>query len=122
MKYMVMVNGKYMTQVETERSACGAEHIILDEIRYGITAAQAFDAKEMKTQFFFSCMQSCELISLDELKRKSNAVKAKIDGRVSEAQAEYDRIKAQIKELQKQEQAAWYALNAAHSQRDEDAI
>ena len=111
MKYMVMVNGKYMTQVETDRSACGAEHIILDDIRYGITSAQAFDQKAMKTEHFFACFQSCEMISLDELKRMSDAAKAELDKQIEKAQSEYDEITAQIEELQKKQREAKWHLN-----------
>lgn len=111
MKYMVMVNGKYMTQVETDRSACGAEHIILDDIRYGITSAQAFDQSAMKTEHFFACFQSCEMISLDELRKMSDAAKAELDKQIAEAQREYDTIVSQIEELQKKQKEAWWHLN-----------
>lgn len=116
MKYMVMVNGKYMTQVETDRSACGAEHIILDDIRYGITSAQAFDAKAMKTNYFFECMQSCKLVSLDELKAMSAKVQAEVEEQIEVAWSEYNRIKGEIEKLNKQLRCATYALNAAKGQ------
>ena len=119
MKYMVMVNGKYMTQVETDRSACGAEHIILDDIRYGIESALAFDAKAMKTEHFNACFQSCELIGLDELKRMSTAIKAKIDSEIAGAELAYNQITTQIEALQEKQKAAWHELNRIKGQRGE---
>lgn len=74
-KYMVMVNRKFMISVEAE-SACGAEHVILDQFadsinRHGsITSAQAFGKDDMKTSTFLECMMNCETISLNELDRK----------------------------------------------------
>ena len=116
MKYMVMVNGKYMTQVETDRSACGAEHIILDDIRYGIESALAFDAESIKTQHFFDCLQSCKMVSLDEIKAMSSRVKYEVDCKIANLEEEISEIEHTIKELQAKRQDLGYKLNAAKNQ------
>ena len=116
MKYMVMVNGKYMTQVETDRSACGAEHIILDDIRYGIESALAFDAEAIKTQHFFDCLQSCKMVSLDELKIMSSRVKYEVESKIMNIEEEISEIEHTIKELQAKRKDLGYALNAAKNQ------
>lgn len=73
MKFMVMVNGKYMVSVEAE-TACAAEHVILDkwadEInKYQvISGAQAFGSDQVHTKWFWNdYMSFCETISLKEL-------------------------------------------------------
>lgn len=122
MKYMVMVNGKYMTQVETEHGAGGAERILMDDVHYGIKSALAFDAETIKTQHFVECLQACKLVSLGELRQMSAAAKAKIDSRVAAAQSELVRVQAQLEQLKQQELAARYALNSAKCEQDDDAI
>lgn len=67
MTYMVLVNGKYMVKINYEGSNCGAEHFFLDSFN-GITAAQAFDEKEIATKWFVrDYLMNAELISIDEL-------------------------------------------------------
>lgn len=70
MKFVVMVNQKYLVTVEAN-TAGGAEHKILDNIYYGIETAQAFKAEEMRTEFFMSCFEKCETISYSELMDKA---------------------------------------------------
>ena len=50
MKYMVVVNRKYIVAVEAN-SACSAEHKILDTMD-GVQDAQAFTGKELSTDTF----------------------------------------------------------------------
>ena len=50
MKYMVVVNQKYIVTVEAN-SACSAEHKILDNMD-GVQGAQAFTGKELSTDTF----------------------------------------------------------------------
>lgn len=119
MKYMVMVNGKYMTQVETDKSACGAEHIILDDICYGMVSAQAFDAKAMKTSYFNECFQSCELVSLTELKTMSEKVRSKVENEIAVARIKYEELTAKIEKLQEEQKEAYYEINRLKSQRGE---
>lgn len=69
MTYMIIVKvaGRdYLTNVEAD-SASAAEHMILDHAicgkhEYGVDAAQAFDAKMMKTDCFIGCAMSAEPI------------------------------------------------------------
>lgn len=70
MKYMVLVNQKYMVAVETEGSAAAAEHMILDNYQ-GIAGAQAFDRAALHTNYFVDVLQNAETISLSELKAMS---------------------------------------------------
>lgn len=71
MKYMVLVNRKFMIAVEHDGSNGGAEHQIIDNYN-GIQGAQAFDKDEMHTDYFSDIVQSCETISLKELKALSD--------------------------------------------------
>lgn len=74
MKYMIIarVDGlDYLTNVEAD-SMSNAEHMILDRAicgkhEYGVDAAQAFDAKAMKTDCFIGSAMSAEPISSYEL-------------------------------------------------------
>lgn len=74
MKYMIIakVDGRdYLTNVEAN-SMSAAEHIILDhgicgKHEYGVDAAQAFDAKAMKTDCFIACAMIAEPISMLDL-------------------------------------------------------
>lgn len=101
MKYMVLVNGKFFVKVEVEGSKGAAEHSILDNFD-GITGAQAFDEKDMATEWFVrDWLLNNELISMDELKEKTE--------RYTAAWSEYARTKealtskeAEIEELKKQ--------------------
>lgn len=76
MKFMVMVNSKYMVSVEAE-SLCGAEHVILD--KYSdiinrsnvIKSAQAFKHEDMgKAWFINDYFNFCETISIEALDEK----------------------------------------------------
>lgn len=71
MKFMVLVNQKYMVAVETEGSAAAAEHMILDNYQ-GIAGAQAFDRAALHTNYFVDVLQNAETISLSELKAMSD--------------------------------------------------
>lgn len=71
MKYMVLVNQKYMVAVETEGSMAAAEHMILDNYQ-GIAGAQAFDRAALHTSYFVDVLQNAETISLSELKAMSD--------------------------------------------------
>jgi len=112
MKYMVMVNNKYMTQVDIEGSACAAEHLILDDLRYGMVSALAFDSKAMGTDYFNCCFQRCEYIPFEELKRKSDAAKADYDTRLADAAQAINDISAQIKALETKRENMRLELNA----------
>lgn len=71
MKYMVWVNQKFLVTVETDGSACAAEHEILDNYQ-GIVSAQALDWDGLKTDTFAGAVLSSETISLNELKAMSD--------------------------------------------------
>ena len=91
MKYIVVVNQKYIVSVEAE-SELSAEHKILDDIYYGITGAQAFDQKSIKTDCFWGLVLGCETISFDELKKISDQYK--------EAQEHLEKREQELKEAQ----------------------
>lgn len=98
---MVMVNGKYMVQVEAE-TLLQAEHKLLDlePYRHGINAAQAFGKAEMKTGFFYDCLQTCEVISDAELARKCELVRAEIETELEKVEEERRALEQKIKALE----------------------
>lgn len=65
MKYMVVVNQKYIVMVEVN-SACSAEHKILDTMD-GVQGAQAFTGKELYTDTFQWYFENGMTVSYDEL-------------------------------------------------------
>lgn len=71
MKYMVMVNGKFMVTVDKDGSMAAAEHEILDNYD-GIQAAQAFDRAALHTNYFVDVLQYSETISTNELQQMSD--------------------------------------------------
>ena len=76
-RFMVVVNHKYIVTVEAETNG-GAEHRILDNIRHS-QSVQSFDIaeKETDTELFRDFFNTCETVSLEELKRKDReAMKA----------------------------------------------
>ena len=105
MKYMVLVNRKFMVAVEHDGSNGGAEHKILDNYQ-GIHGAQAFDQKEMHTTYFSDIVQSCETISLKELKDLSDRYEqcyhelAVAKDRVSDIDMEIERVKKLLEDLE----------------------
>lgn len=100
MKMMVMVNGKYMVQVEANTPLL-AEYKLLDEepFRHGINAAQAFSKEEMKTEFFCECLQSCAVISLAELSIKCNRVRHEVEEELEKVENERRALEEKVRAL-----------------------
>lgn len=71
MKYVVIVNNKFIVNGIESTSAGGAEHKILDNYN-GIAGAQAFALNELGTDCFAGFCESCEMISLSELKEMTD--------------------------------------------------
>lgn len=71
MKYLVVVNQKYIVSVEST-SAGGAEHVVLDSMG-GIEGAQAFGPEDIKTDLFGHYLLTCETTSLDQLAKTAEA-------------------------------------------------
>lgn len=105
MKYMVWVNQKFLVTVETDGSACAAEHEILDNYQ-GIVSAQAFDRDSMKTDVFAGAVLWSETISRDDLKAMSDRYEnayielSKAMDEEREIVDEIERLQAKIKDLQ----------------------
>lgn len=105
MKYMVLVNRKFMVAVEHDGSNGGAEHVILDNYQ-GIPGAQAFNIKEMHTQYFSDIVQDCETISLKELRGMSDEYEqayvelARAKDAVSDIDNEIERVKKILEDLE----------------------
>lgn len=105
MKYMVWVNQKFLVTVETDGSACAAEHEILDNYQ-GIVSAQAFDRDSMKTDTFAGAVACSDTISLDELGDMSDKYKnayielSKAMDEEREIVDEIEHLQAKIKDLQ----------------------
>lgn len=109
MKYLVMVNQKYLVTVEANTNG-GAEHKILDNVYYGIETCQAFSPEEMKTEFFRSCFEHCETISYSELYDKAAAYK-KISQEIAEEKTKKEEYQKQIENLKE-------AIKLAESNRN----
>ena len=100
MKFMVMVNNKFMVSVEAE-SNLAAEHKFLDDIYDGMQSALAFDKESMKTDHFRGCLLGCETISFNELKKMSDAYRNQWHT-LAECKGESDTAEAKVKMLEKQ--------------------
>lgn len=98
MKYMVWVNQKFLVTVETDGSACAAEHEILDNYQ-GIVSAQAFDRDSMKTDTFAGAVFWSETISRDELRAKSDKYEAAWKS-AAKKKDEEEALKNEIEQLQ----------------------
>lgn len=99
MKFMVMVNNKFMVSVEAE-SNLAAEHKILDDIYDGMQSALAFDKESMKTDHFRGCLLGCETISFNELKKMSEAYRNQW-AKVSECCKAVDAAEEAVEDLEK---------------------
>ena len=83
MKFLVVVNQKYIVNVDAQTHG-GAEHVLLDDLHYGIDTCQAFSADELKTDTFQYFMGKCETISMNELMRKAEKYKKYLDDKEEE--------------------------------------
>lgn len=110
MKYLVVVNQKYIVAVEAE-SELGAEHKILDDIYYGITGAQAFDQKSIRTDCFYWLMQDCKTVSYEELEKMSKSYK-EAQETLEQREQELKEAQKRMKELQEQMTALQTEINA----------
>lgn len=95
MKFIVMVNHKYLVSVEADTCG-GAEHKILDNVYYGIETCQAFTLEELSTDFFRNFAENCETISISELYNKAQEYKRLQD----EKEAEKDMISEYRKKIE----------------------
>lgn len=112
MKYMVMVNNKFMVSVEAE-SKINAGHFILDSFAnetntYGvIESALAFNKEDMKTDYYFECLEGCETISFTDLGSKIEFLMKSYEEldecgvSLSELEDDYSYTLLQFHELQK---------------------
>lgn len=118
MLYMVICkvnNVEYMTKIKAESNS-GAEHAILDlsycgHHDYGVTACQAFTAKEMKTDCFIGMALSANPIDVETLTRiieEHNEELRKRDAAEDEIRA----IKKQMSELEDRLNKAQAILNS----------
>lgn len=98
MKFMVIVNQKYLVTVEANTHG-GAEHKILDNVYYGIQTCQAFSMSELSTDIFKSLAEDCETIGYSELFDKAKEHKKTIE----EIKAENDKIAAYKKQIEAME-------------------
>lgn len=116
MKYMVVVNQKYMISLEHDGSCGGAEHQILDNFQ-GIEGCQAFDQEGMKTDTFMSYLTTCETISLDELKTLSDEYEKRWK-ETAKSRDEMKRLEAEVEDLRNQLDVANYKLKIAKDNYD----
>lgn len=124
MTYMVLVNQKYMVKFDHDGSKGGAEHRILDNYN-GISGAQAFDEKDIATDWFVNTwLSDAEFISLNELQSKVDAYTeacshyGDMTEELSAKENEIEYLKSQLAELEhqryeiKQRQlSAWCKVN-----------
>ena len=105
MKFFVVVNGKYMVDVEANTHG-GAEHIILDDFFYGIEQCQAFSTSELHTDTFKYFADVCETISREQLMLKCEQYKQVLDEKtneefkVSDYSEQISRLERELKLLQ----------------------
>lgn len=99
MKYVVIVNQKYLVSVEANTHG-GAEHKILDNVYYGVKTCQAFTIEEMSTDTFKALAENCETISYDEMLEKGKVYKETLDA-MRENRANAEEYNAQVQELYK---------------------
>lgn len=116
MKYMVVVNQKYMISLEHDGSCGGAEHQILDNFQ-GIEGCQAFNQEGMKTDTFMEYLTTCETISLDELKTMSDEY-GKRWKETAKSRDEMKRLEAEVEDLRNQLDVASYKLKIAKDNFD----
>ena len=108
MKYLVVVNQKYIVSVEST-SAGGAEHVILDNMD-GIEGAQAFDSKAIKTETFEWYMENCETVSYETLRQISQEYTDKCR-EMGDRMQEVKRANAEMEELQRKMEALQNEIN-----------
>lgn len=121
MKFMVMVNNKFMVSVEAE-SNLAAEHRILDDIYDGMQSALSFDMDTMKTDHFRGCLMGCETISFSELKKMSEAYRDQWHT-FAECKGESDTAEAKVRMLEKQlAEAKEVALHAKQRCREAEHL
>lgn len=116
MKYMMVVNQKYMISLEHDGSCGGAEHQILDNFQ-GIEGCQAFDEKGMKTDTFMWYLTTCKTISLDELKTLSDEYENRWK-ETAESRDAMKRLEAEVEDLRNQLDVANYKLKIAKDNYD----
>lgn len=116
MKYMMVVNQKYMISLEHDGSCGGAEHVILDNYQ-GIEECQAFDQEGMKTDTFMSYLTTCKTISLDELKTLSDEY-ANRWKETAKSRNEMKMLEAEVEDLRNQLDVASYKLKIAKDNFD----
>lgn len=121
MKYMVVVNQKFMVAVEAN-SALAAEHEIINNFA-GIDGAQAFDREAMKTDTFAGFLMDCETISLGELKDKADKYEAALkeeataELKVENMQEAIERAEAQLSKMRSELTMLQIDKNEAHCRR-----
>lgn len=104
MKYMVLVNGKWMVAVDAE-SVCAAEHVILDKFADSInkngtiTGALAFDRDGMKTDYYFRLLENSQTISFETLEWKIGYLDGLVEN-IQKAKDEEDCINHEIDEIE----------------------
>lgn len=116
MKYMMVVNQKYMISLEHDGSCGGAEHQILDNFQ-GIEGCQAFNQEGMKTDTFMEYLTTCETISLDELKTMSDEYEKRWK-ETAQSKETMRSLEAEVERLRNQLDIASYKLKIAKDNYD----
>lgn len=116
MKYMIVVNQKYMISLEHDGSCGGAEHQILDNFQ-GIEGCQAFNQEGMKTDTFMEYLTTCETISLDELKTMSDEYEKRWK-ETAQSKETMRSLEAEVERLRNQLDIASYKLKIAKDNYD----
>lgn len=97
MKFVVVVNQKYLVSVEANTHG-GAEHKILDNVHYGVETCLAFKIEEMATETFRALAENCETISYDEMLKKGQLCKETL-AEIKENKITVEKYNEQIREL-----------------------
>ena len=110
--YFVEVNAHFLTRLDYDGSAAGAEHYFLDKYHKAVWGANAYDEKAMKTECFRSALLTSELVELNTLERLLTATEqrmddykewqkklAEIDSQIAEHEREHERLRKERAEL-----------------------
>lgn len=106
--YFVEINAHFLTKIEYDGSAAGAEHYFLDNFRKSVWGANAYDEKGMKTECFRGALLTSELISKEALENLLNETERRMDElkgyqeKMAKLEAEYAELERKKEEIRKE--------------------
>ena len=98
--FFVEINAHFLTKLEFDGSAAGAEHYFLDKYRKAVWGANAYDEKGMKTDCFRGALLTSELIGLKDLEGMLAMTEERMDD-LKKYQNQLHDLDAEIASLEK---------------------